>query len=65
MKEWLKRWKPKDVIALVLLIGAFTLRGLGINSFTETIIIVVAGGYGIWTAKDVMLKGRGEDGKRN
>jgi len=56
MMEWLKRWKPKDVIALVLLVGAFTLRGLGIDSFMEAIIIALASGYGIWTARDTIVK---------
>ncbi|MBA7710746.1 hypothetical protein ES703_119692 [subsurface metagenome] len=37
----------RDVIALVMLIGAFTLRALGINTITEYIIIGIAVGYGV------------------
>lgn len=36
-----------DIVAIVLLVGAFTLRALGINSITEYIIIGVASLYGI------------------
>lgn len=38
------RWGPQDVIVLVLLVGAFGLRAMGINSFTESVIIAVAVG---------------------
>lgn len=40
-----------DVVAIVLLVGAFTLRALGINSFTEYVIIGIASGYGLLRAK--------------
>lgn len=39
--------KGKDVIAIVMLVGAFTLRGLGVNSLTEYVIIGVAVVYGL------------------
>ena len=37
----------RDVVALVMLIGAFTLRALGINTITEYIIIGIAVAYGV------------------
>jgi len=33
------KWQPRDIVALVCLIGALGLRALGINSLTEYIII--------------------------
>lgn len=39
--------KGKDIIAAIMLIGAFTLRGLGINHVTEYIIIGIAIVYGL------------------
>ena len=39
------RWTPRDVIALVMVIGAFVLRALGINHVTEWIIVGVGGAY--------------------
>jgi len=38
------KWTAQDVIVLVLLVGAFGLRAMGINSFTESVIIAVAVG---------------------
>lgn len=38
-------WQPRHVITLVMLIGAFVLRALGINSITEYIIIAIAVSY--------------------
>lgn len=35
-----------DIVAIVLLIGSFGLRALGINSLTEYIILGVAIAYG-------------------
>lgn len=37
----------KDIIAAIMLIGAFTLRALGINHITEYIIIGIAVVYGL------------------
>lgn len=34
-------------MAIIMLLGAFTLRALGVNTFTEYIIIGVALGYGV------------------
>ena len=39
------RWTPRDVIALVMIIGAFGLRALGINHVTEWVIVGVGGAY--------------------
>ena len=39
------KWTPKDVVALVMIVGAFGLRFVGINHITEWIIIGVGGGY--------------------
>jgi len=42
------KWQPKDVIALVILIGTFTLMGLGHNSaLSWTTLGVVCAYYGI------------------
>jgi len=41
----MSKWTPRDVIALVLIGGAFILRALGINSLTEWIIIAIAAVY--------------------
>lgn len=38
-------WTPRDVVALVMVIGALILRGLGIDHITEWIIIGVGGAY--------------------
>mgnify|MGYP001612773956 CR=1 FL=1 len=38
-------WKPKDVIALVMIGGAFGLRLAGIDHVTEWIIVGVGGSY--------------------
>ena len=40
-----------DIVAIVLLVGAFTLRALGINSLTEYIIIGIASLYGLRRAQ--------------
>lgn len=40
------KWEPRDAIAAILLIGAFGLRALGVNSLTEYLIIGVAVSYG-------------------
>lgn len=40
-----KAWQPRHVITAILLVGAFVLRGLGIDSVTEYIIIGVAVTY--------------------
>ena len=39
------KWQPKDIIALVLILGAFILRSLGINHVTEWIIAGVGSAY--------------------
>lgn len=41
----MERWTPRDVVALVMIVGAFALRGLGINHITEWVIVGVGGGY--------------------
>ena len=41
----MERWTPRDVVALVMIVGAFTLRALGINHVTEWVIVGVGGGY--------------------
>jgi len=47
----------RDCITAIMLIGAFTLRALGINSFTETLIIGVGLGYGIlWIREREIIK---------
>lgn len=40
-----QKWGPRVLITAILLIGAFTLRALGINSVTEWIIIACAVSY--------------------
>jgi len=44
---WLNNWKPKDVIALVLVIGAFVMMGFGRNGIMEWIILSVGAAYGV------------------
>lgn len=39
------KWQPKDVLALVMILGAFILRMMGINHITEWIIVGVGGSY--------------------
>ena len=39
------RFIPKDVIALVMILGAFGLRALGIDHVTEWVIIGIGGAY--------------------
>lgn len=39
------KWTPRDVVALVMIVGAFGLRFAGINHITEWIIVGVGGGY--------------------
>lgn len=41
----LQNWQPRDLIALIALIGALALRAIGINSITEWIIVAVTVGY--------------------
>lgn len=42
------KWQPKDVIALVVLVGTFTMMGLGHNSaLSWTTFGVVCAYYGI------------------
>lgn len=45
MKAVKEAWQPRHVITLVMLVGAFVLRGLGVNTVTEYIIIGVAVSY--------------------
>lgn len=40
-----QKWGPRVLITAILLVGAFTLRALGINSVTEWIIIGCAVSY--------------------
>ncbi len=46
----------KDVIALVMILGAFGLRAIGINHVTEWIIIGIGASY---FGADVFTRGRG------
>ena len=39
------KWEPKDIIAIIMILGAFVLRSLGINHVTEWIIVGVGGSY--------------------
>ena len=42
------KWLPKDVIALIIIAGCFTLLGLGRDSYISwTLLGVVAGYYGV------------------
>lgn len=42
------KWKPKDVIALIILVGTFSLMGLGHNSaLSWTTLGIVCAYYGI------------------
>lgn len=45
MPEKPQKWGPRVLITAILLVGAFTLRALGINSVTEWIIIGIAASY--------------------
>jgi len=55
MHQWLKNWKPKDVIALVLLIGAFVMYGIGRDGLWSGLIMGIAVTYGVWTARDQVV----------
>ena len=39
------KWQPKDVIALVVICGAFTLLAMGLDSFVGWTLIAIVGGY--------------------
>ena len=41
----LSNWKPKDLITLVILLGCFLLKALGINSTTDIILYATALGH--------------------
>ncbi len=41
----MQRWTPRDVVALVMIVGAFALRAIGVNHVTEWVIVGVGGGY--------------------
>ena len=44
---WLNNWKPKDVIALLLVIGSFIMLGIGRDGIMEYIILGVGSAYGV------------------
>lgn len=50
--------KGQDIIAGILLVGAFALRAIGINSLTEYIIIGIAVAYGIAVVPKPKRKGK-------
>lgn len=42
------KWTPRDVIALVIIVGCFVLRALGHDSYVSwSLLGVVAGYYGL------------------
>lgn len=40
-----KKWEPKDVIALVVIIGAITLLAMGIDSLVGWTLLGIVGAY--------------------
>ncbi|MBA7672931.1 hypothetical protein ES703_81119 [subsurface metagenome] len=56
--SWLNNWKPKDVIALALVVGSFIMLGLGINGIMEYIILGVGAGYGIASMGHLVINGK-------
>ena len=56
--SWLNNWKPKDVIALALVVGSFVMLGLGINGIMEYIILGVGAGYGIASMGHLVINGK-------
>jgi len=59
----MKKLTAKDIIAAIMLIGAFTLRGLGIDSLTEYIIIGVGVAYSLWAVAEHRKKGGKSSGR--
>lgn len=55
MNQLLAKFTPTDVIVLVALVGAFTLRALGVNHITTVIIDAILASY---------IVGRGAAGVR-
>ena len=48
MRKWIQKWEPKDVIGLILIIGAIYLLARGINHQVGwALIAIVVGYYGI------------------
>lgn len=60
----MKKWQPKDVIALVVIIGAIILLTMGIDSLVGwTLLAIVAAYYGIDLTPFIKL-GRNQKGKK-
>lgn len=60
----MKKWEPKDVIALVVIIIAGVLLGMGINHQVGwALIAIVCGYYGIDLTPWIKL-GRNQKGKK-
>lgn len=60
----IKKWQPKDVIALVVIIGAIILLAMGIDSLVGwTLLAIVAAYYGIDLTPFIKL-GRNQKGKK-
>lgn len=55
---WLNNWKPKDVIALVMVIGAFVMMGFGRNGIMEYLILGVGAGYGVASVGHIVINGK-------
>lgn len=59
----LSKWQPKDIIALVIVIGAITLLAMGVNSLVGwTLLGIVGAYYGIDLTPFIKL-GRNQKGK--
>jgi len=58
------KWQPKDVIALIVVIGALGLLAMGIDSYVGwTLVGLVAAYYGIDLAPSISL-GRNQKSKK-
>ena len=56
------KWKPADVVALILVIGFFVLRGLGQNGSLDWILWAIMGAYYAVDLTPFLKVGRNQKG---
>lgn len=54
------KWEPKDIIALVALLGCIFLMALGYNHFITYIFAVI---ISVYVGIDITIRGRKKNGK--
>ena len=45
MKKWIRKWEPKDCIAIVVVIGAIYLLATGVNHWVGASLLGIVGAY--------------------